>query len=63
MHNLSIPLPTLSKLIELTGLAATTVGKVLDALEQQPGIVKEITGQKRNRIFVYAAYIDILNQE
>ena len=40
-----------------------SVGKTLDALEQQLGIVKEITGQKRNRVFAYTAYIDILNQD
>ena len=57
------PISSINKLIELTGLTAATVGKVLDALEQQLNIVKEITGQKRNRVFAYAAYIDILNQE
>lgn len=57
------PISSINKLIELTGLTAATVGKVLDALEQQLNIVKEITGQKRNRVFAYASYIDILNQE
>ena len=57
------PIASINKLIELTGLTAATVGKVLDALEQQLGIVKEITGQKRNRVFAYSAYIDILNHE
>ena len=57
------PIASINKLIELTGLTAATVGKVLDVLEQQSGIVKEITGQKRNRVFAYSAYIEILNQE
>jgi len=57
------PVASVSKLIELTGLTAATVGKVLDALEQKPVIVKEITGQKRNRVFAYTAYIDILNED
>ncbi len=57
------PIASVNKLIELTGLTAATVGKVLDALEQQLNIVKEITGQKRNRVFAYTAYIEILNQE
>jgi len=56
------PIASVNKLIALTGLTAVTVGKILDALEQQLGIVKEITGQKRNRVFAYTAYIDILNQ-
>ncbi len=57
------PIASVNKLIELTGLTAATIGKVLDALAQQLNIVKEITGQKRNRVFAYTAYIEILNQE
>ena len=57
------PIVSINKLIELTGLTAATLGKVLDALEQQLGIVKEITGQKRKRVFAYTAYIQILTQE
>lgn len=57
------PIASIQKLIELTGLTAATVGKVLDVLEQQLGIVKEMTGQKRNRVYAYSAYIEILNQE
>lgn len=57
------PVVSVNKLIELTGLTAATIGKVLDALEQKLSIVKEITGQKRNRVFAYTAYIQILNQD
>ena len=57
------PVVNINKLIELTGLTAATLGKVLEALEQQLGIVKEVTGQKRNRVYAYTAYIEILNQE
>lgn len=57
------PIANINKLIELTGLTAATLGKVLDAIEKQLGIVKEITGQKRNRVYAYNAYIQILNQE
>ncbi len=57
------PIASINKLIELTGLTAATLGKVLDAIEKQLGIVKEITGQKRNRVYAYNAYIQILNQE
>ena len=57
------PIASVNKLIELTGLTAATVGKVLDALEQQLNIVKEITGQKRNRVFAYTAYVEILNKD
>ena len=57
------PIVSINKLIELTGLTAATLGKVLDVLEKQLGIVKEMTGQKRNRVYAYTAYIQILNQE
>lgn len=57
------PIASVNKLIALTGLTAATVGKILDVLETQLQIVKEITGQKRNRVFAYSAYIEILNQE
>jgi len=56
------PIANINKIIELTGLTAATVGKLFDMFENQ-GIVKEITGQKRNRVYAYVAYIDILNQE
>lgn len=48
---------SINKIIELTGLTAAAVGKLLDTLEQKFGIVKEITGQKRNRVFAYVMYI------
>lgn len=57
------PIASINKLIEITGISAATVGKILDALDQQLGMVKEITGQKRNRVFAYTAYIDILSQD
>lgn len=57
------PIASINKLIEITGISAATVGKTLEALEQQLGIVKEITGQKRNRVFAYTAYIEILNKD
>lgn len=44
-----------------TGLSLTTVGTSLEKLEEL-GILKELTGQKRNRLYGYAQYIEILNQ-
>jgi Fic family protein len=44
-----------------TGLSLTTVGTALEKLEEL-GIVKELTGQKRNRLYGYAQYIAILNR-
>lgn len=56
------PIANINKLAELSGLTPATIGKALDAMEQQLDIVHEITNQKRNRVYAYRAYIDILNQ-
>lgn len=57
------PISNITTLTGATGLTAATVGKALDAMEDNLGIVKELTGRKRNRVYAYSAYIDILNQE
>lgn len=57
------PIVSINVLVEKTGLTPATVGKALDAMENTLGLVRELTGQKRNRIYAYSAYIDILNQE
>jgi Fic family protein len=57
------PVANIAALGTATGLAAATIGKALDAMQDQLGIVQELTGQKRNRVYAYRAYIDILNQE
>ena len=44
-----------------TGLSLTTVGANLERLEEL-GIVKEMTGRKRNRLYAYSQYISIMNQ-
>lgn len=58
------PIANINTLVKQSGLTAATVGKVMDKL-LQPEIawVQELTGQKRNRVFAYRAYIDILNQD
>jgi Fic family protein len=57
------PVASIAALGAATGLTAATIGKALDAMQEQLGIVQELTGQKRNRVYAYRAYIDILNQE
>ncbi|GED21589.1 Fic family protein [Halomonas halmophila] len=57
------PIAHIGHLCERSGLTPATVGKLLTALENELGIVQELTGQKRNRIYAYRAYIDILNQD
>ncbi len=44
-----------------TGLVPNTVTKAMSAL-QRAGIVKEITGQKRNRLFSYDRYLRVLTE-
>ena len=57
------PIASINLLVEKTGLTPATIGKALDAMQNTLGVVRELTGQKRNRVYAYSAYIDILNQE
>lgn len=55
------PIATSNWLVEKTGITPATVNKALGQLERL-GIVRELTAQKRNRLFSYFGYIDILNK-
>ncbi|HEY7746160.1 MAG TPA: Fic family protein, partial [Desulfuromonadales bacterium] len=55
------PIATSGWLAEKSGLTPATVNKCLSHLERL-GIVRELTAQKRNRIFSYARYVEIMNQ-
>lgn len=55
------PLITSAALVKKIGIMPNTVNKVLSELTSL-GILKEITGKKRNRIYSYWKYIDILNE-
>jgi Fic family protein len=55
------PIATSGSLVEKTGITPATVNKVLGHLENL-GIVKELTAQKRNRLFSYADYIEIMSR-
>ena len=55
------PIATSGWLVEKTGLTPATVNKALSHLENL-GIVKELTARKRNRLFSYADYIEIMNR-
>lgn len=57
------PVSNINALTAATGLTPATIGKALDAMQNTLAIVHELTGQKRNRVYAYRAYIDILNQE
>ncbi|MBU2547751.1 MAG: Fic family protein [Proteobacteria bacterium] len=55
------PIATSGRLTGHTGLTPATVNKCLANLERL-GIVRELTEQKRNRLFSYTRYIEIMNQ-
>jgi len=55
------PITTSKRLMEKTGITPATVNKSLAHLERL-GIVRELTSRKRNRIFSYAGYLEIMNQ-
>ena len=55
------PSVTIPATAEKTGVSAPTVAKSLAHLRQS-GIVTEKTGRERNRLFVYEAYLKILNE-
>ncbi|MCK4604330.1 MAG: Fic family protein, partial [Deltaproteobacteria bacterium] len=55
------PIATAGWLVKKTGITPATVNKCLCHLERL-GIVLELTGAKRNRLFSYARYVEIMNQ-
>jgi Fic family protein len=55
------PIATSGSLVKKTGLTPATVNKALGHLERL-GIVKELTARKRNRLFSYACYIEIMSR-
>jgi Fic family protein len=55
------PLAATGWLVEKTGITPATVNKSLAHLERL-GIVRELTAQKRNRLFSYAGYGEIMSR-
>lgn len=55
------PILTIAKAAELSGTTFPTASSTLANLESL-GIVKEISGKQRGRIYAYQAYLDILNE-
>ena len=55
------PMESIPSLAKKTGLSIPAVTRAIEALHKG-GIIKEITGKKRNRIFIYVRYLDILRQ-
>ncbi len=55
------PLDSIPRLVRETRLSAPTAASALAALAQA-GIVREITGRKRNRLYAYERYLSILRE-
>lgn len=53
------PIVTISKARELLATTKPTAGKAVEALEQE-GLLKEVTGRRKDRVFVYQQYLDVL---
>ena len=55
------PVSSVRQLTRRSGLAFPTAGAAVDVLVSL-GIAREMTGKRRNRVFVYDAYLDVLNE-
>lgn len=58
----SNPVVTLPLAIELLGVSKPTAIKAIEALEET-GILKETSGKRRDRVYAYQKYLDVLTGE
>ena len=56
------PLCSLKQLCASQGMSFPTASKAMQTLVSL-GLAREMTGQRRNRVFVYDAYLNILNED
>jgi Fic family protein len=55
------PIQSIQSAAERTGLTTPTAAASIQRLEAA-GIVRELTGKQRGRVFAYASYLDVLNE-
>ena len=55
------PLESMPRLCTATSLSFPTVSSAMHTLVEL-GIARELTGKRRNRLFVYDGYLGILNE-
>ncbi len=55
------PVTNIARTAETSGLVPNTVAACMKELESL-GLVREITGKRRNRVFAYMPYLDVLSQ-
>ncbi len=58
----SHPIVTSTTAIDLLKTTQPTAGKALDAL-LEAGVLHEITGKRRDRVYAYRAYLDLLARD
>jgi len=56
------PMITLKLAVELLRTTQPTAGKAIDAL-CKAGVLEEITGKRRDRVYAYRAYLDVLARD
>ena len=57
----SRPLMLLPEVVEATGLSYPAASSGMEALEEM-GIVRELTGKKRNRVYAHSEYLELLSE-
>ncbi len=55
------PIQSLPGICDATGLSFPAVSSAMELLVDL-GIARELTGKRRNRLFVYDRYLDVLNE-
>ncbi|MEL6430653.1 MAG: Fic family protein [Planctomycetota bacterium] len=55
------PVRSIPDLAKLTGLSHQTTSKAIEVMSQL-GMLREVTGRKRDRIYVYSEYVEILGR-
>ena len=55
------PIVSIPRAAESIGISAPTVAKSLEHM-QQLGMLREVTGRQRHRLFAYDAYLAILSE-
>jgi len=56
-----LPFLTSNRAVEQSGLSRPTVNNAFQVLERE-GLIREITGRQRNRVYVYTSYFTLLNE-
>ncbi|MBS1560978.1 MAG: Fic family protein [Bacteroidetes bacterium] len=56
------PIVTIDRICEMASMTFPTASKAIDVLTSL-GIVREITGKQRNRVYAYHRYLSVLNED